>query len=105
MSEHVLDDDGRRFMEINSVVVYSVANIITVKVPIDNEFLATLLWSTGNPSFFESVLGSRLLINLKEVGEMGICGDTRCKPSSQFIGDIEFDKGHDKGQHLHLIYM
>ena len=89
-------------MEMVSVLVCSLANIIELKVELEDDFLAGVLQAIGNPSFL-SVLGSHLLINLKEAGELGLNEGTNYRPDSRSISDIDFVEGHAKGRFWCLI--
>ena len=88
-------------MDVNSILVCSVVNVIHFRLFVENRFLSDVLYAIGNPSLL-SVLGSRLLINLKEAGELGLDGGTKYRPNLQTISDIEFSKGGVKGLYLHL---
>ena len=91
-------------MRKDSVLVCSVTNIIQFKVNVENVVLAEILESIGNPSFL-SILGSRLLINLKEAGELGLNEGTNYRPGSKSVSDIAFVEGHVEGWQLYLIFM
>ena len=55
-----------------------------------NTLVSNILGIAGSPTFL-SILGSHLLINLKEAGEMGFNGGTNYKLSR--MGDIDFGEG------------
>ena len=84
-------------METNSVLVCSVFNIIGLLVPVDSVFLDNVVRSIGNVSFL-SVLGSRLLVNLREAGELGLNQGTNYRPSSRTVSDINFAEMVVKGE-------
>ena len=79
------------------------ANIINLNVLVENDFLGIIVQSIGDPSFL-SVLGSHLLINLKEAGELGLKEGTNYKVNSRTVSDIDFENEHVKGQRLYLTF-
>ena len=87
---------------MDSVLVCSLTHIIEFKVGLENAFLAGVLEAIGNLSFL-SVLGSHLLFNLKEAGELGLNEGTNYRPDSRSISDIDFVEGHANGRFWCLI--
>ncbi|KAL5480257.1 hypothetical protein ACEPAI_1527 [Sanghuangporus weigelae] len=73
----------------------SVINIITNRVIFSSPSLGAVLNSLGNPTFL-SLLGSRMLFNLKEAGERGQNEGTSYTISSRTISAIDFV---DPGDH------
>ncbi|OCB87161.1 hypothetical protein A7U60_g5676 [Sanghuangporus baumii] len=71
------------------IILCSMFAILGFKLVIPNVILADILSSLGNPSFL-SLLGSRMLINLKEAGERGQNEGTNYKIPSMTLSDIDF---------------
>ena len=75
---------------ICSVIFCCVLRIVETSIFIDNFFVADILSAAGSPTLL-CILGSHLLINLKEAGEMGVNGGTNYRLSR--ISDIDFAEG------------
>ena len=86
---------------MDSVLINSVIHIVIFTVNIENAFLLYLLAVIGNPSLL-CILGSHLLFNLKEAGELGLNGGTNYRPNSDFVSDIEFVEGEIHSTHPFL---
>ncbi|KAL5524847.1 hypothetical protein ACEPAF_9993 [Sanghuangporus sanghuang] len=71
------------------VIACSIFNIMEFKLQFSNLFLSNLFNALGNPAFL-SVLGSRMLINLKEAGERGQNQGTSYRMSSSTVSEMEF---------------
>ncbi|KAL5524863.1 hypothetical protein ACEPAF_10009 [Sanghuangporus sanghuang] len=71
------------------VITCCMFDIIQFKLEISNAFLAGILNALGNPAFF-TILGSRMLFNLKEAGERGQNEGTSYGMPSQTISEIDF---------------
>ena len=56
-----------------------------------------VLQSLGNASFL-CIIGSRLIFNLREAGELGVNEGTNYRVSSQSASEIEFAEGDVLGQ-------
>ncbi|KAH8111738.1 hypothetical protein DFH11DRAFT_1611591 [Phellopilus nigrolimitatus] len=69
------------------VIFCSIINIISDQLQISNDFLAGIIGISGSPSFL-CVVGSRLLVHLKEAGERGLNGGTSYRMGT--ITSIEF---------------
>ena len=82
-----------------SVVSCSVINTVILESAIDGATLIYLGWTLGNPSLL-CVLGSHLLINLKEAGELGLNEGTNYRPGflSQSVSDMEFAEGNTESK-------
>ena len=87
-------------MEMGSVLACSVVQIMQFRVAVENAFLSDVLSTIGNSTYL-SVLGSRLLINLKEAGELGLNMGTSYRPNSQTISNIDFAEGVVAGWYLY----
>ena len=70
-----------------SVIFCCTLKIIQSQILVTNPFVSTLLTSIGSSALL-SVLGSHLLINLKEAGELGVNGGTNYR--SRTVSDIDF---------------
>ena len=70
------------------VIICCVFNIMNLKLEISNEFLASLLAQAGSPSFL-CILGSRMLINLKEAGKIGVNEGTNYRTNEMSV--MQFD--------------
>ena len=64
-------------------------NIIGDAVAVDIVFLTNILQLAGNPSFL-SILGSRMLFNLKDAGKRGVNEGTNYR--SKTVSDIQFEE-------------
>lgn len=73
----------------HSVILCSMFAILGFRLTIPNIILADILSSLGNPSFL-SLLGSRMLVNLKEAGERGQNEGTNYRPPTITMSDIDF---------------
>ena len=71
------------------VIGCSVFAIVGHKFALSNPFLNSLSGLFGNPSWL-SVLGSRLLFNLKEAGEQGRNQGTSLGVASRTVSDMHF---------------
>ena len=71
-----------------SVIFVSVLNILTDNFGDNESLLPFILNLVGNPSFL-SILGARLLFNMKEAGEKGLNQGTSCGSNST-ISEIDF---------------
>ena len=61
-----------------------------MQIFVANQFVANLLGAAGSPILL-CILGSHLLINLKEAGELGVNKGTNYR--SRTISDVEFADG------------
>ena len=86
---------------MDSVLVCSTAQVISLKVSVENDFLSNVLVSIGNPSFL-CIIGSRLLINLKEVVEASLDEGTIHRSSLRSVSDIIFAGEDAEGLYMHL---
>ena len=71
------------------VISCSVFSILEFKLQISDSFLVNVLEQLGSPSFL-SLLGSRLLFNMKEAGERGQNEGTSYRSSSSTISEMDF---------------
>ncbi|KAL5512653.1 hypothetical protein ACEPAG_2919 [Sanghuangporus baumii] len=71
------------------VIACCIFNIIEFWVVFSNELLAGILAALGNPAFL-TILGNRMLFNLKEAGERGQNEGTSYRVPSRTISDIDF---------------
>ena len=81
---------------MGSVLVCSVINIIEFSVFVEKVFLSDAMATIGTSSFL-SILGSRLLVNLREAGELGLNKGTNYRLDHLATGDISFAEGNVKG--------
>ena len=66
-------------------------------------YVLVILQAFGNPSFL-CILGSRLLVNLKEAAELGVNGGTNYRMSSASISELSFVlRCHDEGTYAGCI--
>ena len=89
---------------MDSVLVCSTAQAISLKVSVENDFLSNVLVSIGNPSFL-CIIGSRLLINLKEAVESSLDEGTNYRSSLRSVSDIIFAEEDAEGLHVHLRFL
>ena len=83
---------------MHSVILVSVFQIvINFTVGPDTQFLAVILNSLGNPALL-SILGARLLFNMKEAGEHGVNEGTDW--GSHTASSIHFEDGSGTGQYV-----
>ena len=73
------------------VILFSVFAILEFRPHISSVFMA-VIFSLGSPSFL-CVLGSRILVNLKEVGERGLEEGTDYTLDLRSISGIDFANG------------
>ena len=79
------------------VLVCATVNIIEFRVyDSASDSVVILLQSIGNTSFL-CILGSRLLVNLKEAGELGLNEGTNYRPASQSTSSMVFAVGNAEG--------
>ena len=62
-------------------------NIIEYRV--SSDFVSNVLTALGNPSLL-TILGSRMLFNLKEAGELGVNEGTNVRVASRTLSGIDF---------------
>ena len=91
-------------MEMDSVCMCAVLNIIYFRLGGGNTFLECSLLILGNPTL-PSIIGSRLLINLKEAGDLGLNESTNYRLDSTSASEIVFVEGNTEGQQLFLFSM
>ncbi|KAL5524827.1 hypothetical protein ACEPAF_9973 [Sanghuangporus sanghuang] len=70
-------------------IACSIFAIIEFRVVVSNDFAAAILTALGNSSFL-TILGNRMLFNLKEAGERGQNEGTSYRSPSRAISDIDF---------------
>ncbi|KAL5524841.1 hypothetical protein ACEPAF_9987 [Sanghuangporus sanghuang] len=71
------------------VISCSVVAVLSFKVQIENQVLSNILSSLGNPALL-SLLGTRMLFNLKEAGERGQNEGTSYRVQSGTVSEINF---------------
>ena len=71
------------------VVACCLINIIDFKLGVANAFVANVLGALGNPELL-TILGSRMLFNLKEAAELGVHEGTNVRISTRTMSDINF---------------
>ena len=64
-------------------------NIVKFRIRVSSIFVSDILNVLGNPALL-TILGSRMLFNLKEVGERGQNEGTSYRTSTSAMSDIEF---------------
>ena len=74
---------------VSSVIACSVLAILHFKLVLSNTFLADVLSQLGNPSLL-SLLGSRMLFNLKEAGERGQNEGTSHRTPRSTMSEMDF---------------
>ncbi|OCB87149.1 hypothetical protein A7U60_g5663 [Sanghuangporus baumii] len=72
-----------------SVISCSVVAVLSFKLQIENQVLSNILSSLGNPALL-SLLGTRMLFNLKEAGERGQNEGTSYRVQSGTVSEINF---------------
>ena len=72
-----------------SVVGCCVLNIIEFKLTFSSAFVTDVLNALGNPALL-SILGSRMMFNLKEAAELGINEGTNVRVASRTMSAIDF---------------
>ncbi|KAL5501298.1 hypothetical protein ACEPAH_8558 [Sanghuangporus vaninii] len=72
-----------------SAIACSLLNILTFRISISNDILASILNAVGNPPLL-CIFGARMLINLKEAAERGQNEGTNIKISSRTMSQIDF---------------
>lgn len=75
--------DGRIHI-LSRITLVSVFAIMQLRLEPSNVFLSAILTSLGNPLFL-CVVGSRMLFNLKEVGEHGQNEETSYNATSRTV--------------------
>lgn len=75
-------------MRFSSVILVSVLQILDDNLGEDSTLLSAILTSVGSPAFL-SILGARLLFNMREAGEKGLNEGTSCESKSTVSG-IDF---------------
>ena len=93
---------SRKLISKVSVVAVSVIDVLVFRVRIPNNFAALVLNAIGNPILL-SILGSRMLVNLKEAGEMGLNEGTNYRISSRTVSRIEFAVAGVEGELLEIV--
>ena len=76
------------FIHCYRVILVSVLRIITNNLGEATTLLSIILAQVGNPAFL-SILGARLLFNMKEAGEKGLNEGTSCGSKST-VSEIDF---------------
>ena len=89
---------------MNSVSMCFTLNIIYFNLGEGNTSLECLQLIIGNPTL-PSIIGSRLLINLKEVGDLGLNESMNYRLDSTSASEIVFVEGNIEGQQLFLFSM
>ena len=84
-----------------SVLAVCVINLITFSSELDLGTWTIILPRLGNPSLL-CILGSRLLVNLKEAGKLGLNEGTNYRPDSfsESLSEIEFTERVAEGDTL-----
>lgn len=88
----------------NSVLACSIFNVIQDRILAPNYYVVVLLQAIGNPSFL-CVLGSRLLVNLREAGELGLNEGTNYRLSTRSVSGMEFADRNVEGQIFLTFYL
>ncbi|KAL5524861.1 hypothetical protein ACEPAF_10007 [Sanghuangporus sanghuang] len=70
-------------------IICCIFAILNFRVAVSNAFLSDMLMILRNPAFL-TILGSRMLFNLKEAGERGQNKGTSYRLPSRTISDIDF---------------
>ena len=74
-----------------SAVCCCVINIIKFKLAFSNVLVSDVLYTLGNPALL-TMLGSRILFNLKEAAELGVNEGTSVWVASGTLSDIDFSE-------------
>ncbi|EJC99070.1 uncharacterized protein FOMMEDRAFT_170811 [Fomitiporia mediterranea MF3/22] len=86
----LIQDQGFYFF---FAIIFCVFDMMQYKLAVENIFVANLLASLGNPIFL-CILGSRMLFNLKEAGELGVNAGTSYRLKTISVGNIGFADPH-----------
>ena len=76
-------------ISLPSVVACCIVDILQFKIQAASIFWTGVLGSIGNPSFL-CILGTRMLFNLKEAGELGVNKGTSYRMTSSTISTMNF---------------
>ncbi|OCB83890.1 hypothetical protein A7U60_g9096 [Sanghuangporus baumii] len=71
------------------IVACCIVDILQFKIQVASLFWTGVLGSLGNPSFL-CILGTRMLFNLKEAGELGVNEGTSSRVPSGTISEMDF---------------
>ena len=74
---------------LKSAISTSVFNILNFKVQVSNIFLSGVLTQLGNPAL-SSLLGSRMLFNMKEAAERGLNEGTNYRTPPSTMSEMDF---------------
>ena len=86
-----------------SILIGSLFNVIQTMIDDSGSIWVSLLGAIGDPSFL-CILGSRLLVNLKEAGELGVNQGTSYRLSScQTVSEMEFK--HVPVEGLYILHL
>ena len=72
-----------------SVVACCIINIIDFRIWVSSVFVSDVLNALGNPALL-TILGSRMLFNLKVAAELGVNGGTNVRVTSRGLSVIDF---------------
>ena len=87
-----------------SVLAVCVVHLLTFEADLDVGIWTIILPALGHPSLL-CVLGSRLLVNLKEAGELGLNEGTNYRPDSfsETLSEMEFSERVAEGNDQHFV--
>ena len=71
------------------VVSYCVLNIVGFRLVPSNAFVSNILITLGSPALL-TILGSRMLFNLKEAAELGLNEGTNARITSRTVSAMDF---------------
>ncbi|OCB87157.1 hypothetical protein A7U60_g5671 [Sanghuangporus baumii] len=83
------------------VIIITVFAILGFKLQLSTVFLGTLLNTLGNPSFL-CILGSRILINLKDAGEQGCNEGTSYKVPTRTVTEMDFAESINREREIEM---
>ena len=78
-----------RLPTLSSIVACCIFGIVQFRIQVSNDFVSNVLTALGNAALL-TILGSRMLFNLKEAGELGVNEGTNVRVASRTLSGIDF---------------